>query len=124
MKHHEDTEQAIVFQWAAYIPCLKWMFAIPNGAFLAGDKKARAVQMARLKKQGLKKGVSDIFLPLARNEFHGLYIELKRRRVDGRSQVSKDQSDFGKAMINEGYDYRVCYGADEAIAVIREYANI
>lgn len=122
--HYEDNEQAAVFQWAAFIPVLKFMHAIPNGAFLAGDRVKRARQMARLKRQGLRKGVSDIFLPLARHGHHGLYIEMKRRKSDGNSQVSSDQKEFQQAMMIEGYWAEVCYGADEAIKVIKEYAEI
>lgn len=122
--HHEDAEQAAVFDWAAYHQELWWMHAIPNGAFLAGDSTARAIQMKRLKRQGLKTGVSDIFLPLPRGGYHGLYIEMKRRKDQGSSSVSDEQVQFQKAMIEAGYDCRICYGADEAIGAIKEYAGI
>jgi hypothetical protein len=124
MKHHEDTEQALVFEWASYNPKLRWMFAIANGSHLAGDSKQRAIQMARLKKQGLKPGVSDIFLPVQSNiesVYCGLFIEMKRRKVDGPSKVSLDQAVFVEAMENAGYKAVICYGADEAIAAIQEY---
>lgn len=128
MKHHEDTEQQVLFEWASYHPALKWMFAIPNGAHLAGDKKARAIQMARLKKQGLKPGVSDVFLPLpvtrVSGVYAGLFIEMKRRKADGPSSVSQDQANFHIAMIQAGYKCVVCYGADEAIEEIRKYAKL
>lgn len=127
MKHHEDKEQETVFEWASYFPKLKWMFSIPNGASLAGDKKARAIQMGRLKKQGLRTGVSDIFLPMQstiESVYCGLFIEMKRREVDGRSRVSEDQSAFQTAMTLAGYKCVICYGADEAIEEIRKYAGM
>ena len=125
MNNHEDAEQAVVFAWAANYRSLRHMFAIPNGAFLAGDKAARARQMNRLKKQGLLVGVSDIFLPRAvhsvSGHYNGLFIEMKRRKIDGPSKVSGDQMDFLSAMDIQGYKTAVCYGADEAIEVIKNY---
>lgn len=49
--------------------------AVPNGAVLAGDGKARAIQMNSLKRQGLKVGFPDLvaIMPLGRVAF----IEVK-----------------------------------------------
>lgn len=117
-KHFEDDEQQAVFDWAAYYTDLRWLHAIPNG----GNRKPR--EAARLKRQGVKRGVSDIFLPLARNGFHGLYIEMKRTKKQGRSTVSPEQKAFLEDMRLEGYAPAVCYGAEEAIDLIKEYAGI
>ena len=124
MKHHEDTEQALVFEWASYRPILRFMFSIPNGSYLAGDIKARSQQMTRLKKQGLKTGVSDIFLPIASKGYHGMFIEMKRRKVDGPSKVSPDQDVFLQEMHDQGYEVEVCYGAEEAIVAIQDYLGV
>lgn len=116
--HHEDAEQTIVFTWAAYYPVLRWLFSIPNG----GRRNPR--EAARLKAQGVKSGISDICLPLVTKEYPGLYIELKRRKVDGPSRVSPKQALFHKDMEEQGYKVAVCYGANEAIDIIKKYANI
>lgn len=116
--HHEDNEQKIVFQWADYYHVLRWMHSIPNG----GKRNPR--EAARLKAQGVKSGVSDIFLPMVSDGYPGLYIELKRRKQDGSSTVSKNQKKFHIDMKKQGYYCVVCYGASEAIDVIKEYANI
>lgn len=118
MKHHEDTEQKALFEWAAYIPRCKWMFSIPNG----GNRNPK--EAARLKAQGVKSGVSDILLPRAVEPYCGLFIELKRRKVDGRSVVSANQSQFGMDMMAAGYRFEVCYGADEAIKTIQDYLGV
>ena len=123
MKHHEDKEQEIVFAWASYHKELRWMHSIPNG----GKRDPR--EAARLKKQGQTNGVSDIFLPrptdssegLADTGYHGLYIEMKRRKVDGSSRVTKDQQDFIDYATDQGYRCVVCYGAEEAIDAIKAY---
>lgn len=122
MKHGEDKEQAVVFAWSLYFDELRWMFAVPNGAYLHGDAKSRGMQMNRLKKQGLKAGVADIFLPVAKDGRHGLYIEMKRS--DGKGRVSPEQKEFLSAMTVNGYACAVCHGADEAIREISEYMNL
>ncbi len=124
MKHLEEAEQELVFTWAAYDKRLRYMHSIPNGAHLAGNSSQRGRQMARLKRQGLTIGVSDIFLPLSRGGYHGLYIELKRRKQDGPSRISKDQQDFQNYVEAQGYCATVCYGAGHAIATIEDYLDL
>ncbi len=116
--HHEDYEQTLVFQWAAYYHVLRWLHSVPNG----GKRNAR--EAARLKAQGVKSGVSDMFLPMVMDGCPGLYIELKRRKQDGPSKVSPKQALFHRDMKKQGYKCVVCYGADEAISIIKEYAGI
>ena len=95
----EAEHQEKIFNWAKYVPELKWMFAVPN------------------KKQGVKAGVSDIFLPLPRGGYHGLFIELKV----GKNRPTMNQLDFLADMEKEGYQCAICYGSDEAIKKINEY---
>lgn len=122
MKHHEDAEQAAVFQWAAHLSILRWMFAVPNG----GNRNLK--EAVRLKSQGVKPGVSDIFLPRpisrAGGHYAGLFIEMKRRKKDGRSSVSEAQKGFQVAMTVAGYKCVTCYGADEAIDAIKKYCDL
>lgn len=118
VSHHEDDEQAALFKWAAYFPELRWLHAIPNG----GNRNAR--EAARLKAQGVKPGVYDVFLPLPAGDWHGLYIEIKRTKRQGRSNISDSQKCFGNAMQERGYKAIVCYGAAEAITAIRNYKSL
>ena len=112
----EDAEQRIIFQWAAMEtaarPELGLLYAIPNGG-------KRAIKTAvALKKQGVKRGVPDMCLPVARNGYHGLYIELKRQKG---GTVSETQKSWITALTEQGYKAVVCRGADEAIGTIKEY---
>lgn len=72
----ESEEQSALFQWARLMegrcPELRLMYHIPNGGL---RNKPVAV---RLTAQGVRRGVPDICLPVARHGFHSLYIELKR----------------------------------------------
>lgn len=113
MKHQEEKEQEALFQWAGYIPGLRWMHAIPNG----GRRDAR--EAARLKRQGVKAGVSDIFLPMPKGCYHGLYIEMKRS--SGPIGISQNQKEFIDAMNANGYRAEVCRGFHEAKELIQEY---
>jgi len=116
--HHEDDEQQALFDWALFQPKLDNMFAIPNG----GKRNKR--EAARLRRQGVKAGVYDIFLPYPTGKYPGLFIEMKRRKVDGSSSISPKQRLFGMDMEKQGYKCVICYGADQAIKVIKEYVEI
>lgn len=78
---HESVEQTNLFRWAAYeqgkYPELKLMYHIPNGG------SRNRLEAANLKKQGVKSGVPDICLPVARGAYHGLYIEMKSGTQQG-----------------------------------------
>lgn len=110
----ESEEQSALFQWAAYIPELKWMFAVPNG----GSRNQREAR--NLKRQGVKAGVSDIFLPLARGGYHGLFIEMKV----GKNKPSDKQVEFINYANGQGYAAFVCYGFREAQTAITKYLNL
>lgn len=83
MKHIEHQHQVALIEWAR-ITAIKpapdiepgskvadYLIAIPNG----GQRSAR--EGARLKAEGVKAGVSDLFLPIRRGGFAGLWLELK-----------------------------------------------
>lgn len=119
MQHYiptEDTEQAHIFEWAAWAsgkyPELDLMHHIPNGG-----KRSKS-EAARFKAQGVKAGVPDIFLPCARGGYHGLYIELKRTKG---GKISTAQKEWIDALRGQGYKVIVCYGFDEAREVIISY---
>ena len=91
-------------------------FAVPNGSVLKGNKLQRAMQMAKLKSEGLVPGVSDIVVLMPTVI---VFIEMKRTKG---SAISKDQVEFLKR-VNE-YPFavgRVCKGAKSAIDFIEEY---
>lgn len=114
----ESDEQISLFEWARVMqnqmPELRLLFHIPNGGY---RNKVTAARMAR---EGVKAGVPDLFLPVARDGAHGLFIEMKRRKG---GHVSDEQFVWGKALMFEGYRYSVCKGAEEAIGVITEYLS-
>lgn len=114
----ETAEQQTLFQWARMMcgkwPELKLLYHIPN------EGKRSQKTGARMKAEGLKKGVPDICLPVARGGNHGLYIELKR--VEN-SRVTQEQLEWIEALMAQGYVAAVCRGCDEAIRLITDYLN-
>lgn len=62
--------------------------------------------------------VPDMFLPVAREGCHGLYIELKRR--DG-GRVSPEQTAWMDALARQGYKTALCHGWDAAREEIQRY---
>jgi hypothetical protein len=111
----EHAEQVKVIQWCTAMrsrhPQLELIFAIPNGG------ARNAITGAMLKAEGVKAGMPDLFLPVARGGYHGMFIEMKR--VGGRLNTS--QCLRLADLLEQGYKAVVCVGANEAIAKITDY---
>jgi len=115
MKASEHQEQVALFRWAEYatsaFPELNLLYAIPNGGY-----RHKAVA-ARLKAEGVKAGVPDVCLPVARGGWHGLYIEMKTER----GRASKTQMQWLSALREEGYKVAICRGWETARGLIEDY---
>ena len=112
----EHAEQCALMDWAQMAygkhPELRWLYAIPNGGF-------RAMSIAvKLKAEGAKAGVCDLFLPVSRGGHHGLYIEMKRTKG---GVLSADQKDFIAFVQAQGYRADVCKGWVQAKDVLLDY---
>lgn len=116
----EAKEQENLFRWAAYqtavYPELQLLFHIGNEGNRGG--KYGMMDGARNKAQGVKAGVPDLFFPVPRGGFHGLFIEMKR--ADG-GRVSEDQRGWLEALRRQGYMAVVCKGFDAAKNVLIDY---
>ena len=114
----EHDEQAALFGWALLqadvYPPLRLLHAIPNGGH-----RHKAVA-AKMHAEGVKRGVPDICLPVARGDYHGLYIEMKF----GRSRPSDEQLGWLEALAGQGYKTAVCWSFEAAQRVILEYLNL
>lgn len=113
MSEHQD--QVALFVWAKLQenshPELKMLHAIPNGG------ARTAVTGSKLKAEGVKRGVPDLSLPVARGGHHGLYIELKIKR----NKLTIEQSWWLSALRQQGYRAEMCVGWDQARDLIKEY---
>jgi hypothetical protein len=115
----EAQEQEAVMTWArctvGRLPSLCWLFHVPNGGARDG---ATAAAMQR---QGVQRGVPDLCLPVPVGDYHGLWIELKRR--DHSNHASPEQVRWLEHLRASRYMAVVCYGADEAIATLEAYLD-
>jgi hypothetical protein len=87
------------------------LFAVPNG----GERNT--IVGARMKAEGVKRGVPDYVLPVARGGFHGLAIELKAKG----GRVSPEQRQWLDALRAQGWAAYVAWGADQAWDIVRKY---
>jgi len=112
----EAEEQATLFSWAAMrkamYPELAYLFHIPN------EGKRSYYTGAKMRAEGLKAGVPDLFLPAARGNKHGLFIELKR--VGGKKPTAKQQA-WLAALEAQGYATYTAYGWQQAAQIIIFY---
>jgi hypothetical protein len=115
IQHSESAEQTYLFQWAKLMenryPELMYLYHIPN------EGKRSSSYGAKLKREGLKSGVPDVCLPVPKDNYHGLYIEMKV----GRNKPTENQQGWLDALTALGYYTAVCYGCEEAIELIKKY---
>lgn len=65
----------------------------------AGQRRCTVPEGRKLKRMGVKRGVSDIFICCPRGFFNGLWLELKA----GDGKPTKEQTDFIHLMNSQGY---------------------
>ena len=125
----EHDEQVALFFWAELnknkVPELELLLAIPNGAYYGGHWSVAN----RMKEEGVKKDVPDIFLPVPMTYLNegqvvgmkaGLWIEMKA----GKNKTSPDQDWWIGKLRDMGYRVEVCYSAEDAIKIIKEYLDL
>ncbi len=105
----EIEEQCVVVEYCEYMKIP--VYHVPN------EGKRSYGTAALLRRAGLRRGVPDLCIPLARGGKHGLYIELKV----GGNKPTLEQKEWLRLLVSEGYAVAVCYGADSAIKTIEEY---
>lgn len=121
---HEKHDQTNLFSWAeaqsGRWPELQEMYAIPNaGGFTGGFKKNRGRVMAMLK-QGVKPGVPDVHLPVARGGFNSLYVEMKR---EGEERPTPEQLDWHRRLRARGNCVVVAVGFVAACDALVTYLD-
>lgn len=112
----ESEEQQALFRCCAVemsrYPDLDMLVHTPN------EGKRSISQGAKLKREGLRKGFPDISLCVPKGQYHGLYIELKRRRG---YNITSEQKDWIIKLNRQGYAAAFCFGWEEAWEFIHAY---
>jgi len=115
MKISEDRiQQHLMNAFAALsyqVKELQWFFHVPNG----GNRNLR--EAVKFKSMGVKPGVPDLILPVARRGYHGLALELKA----GKNKATELQLEWHEFMRSEGWYVAICYSWEEALYVALLY---
>ncbi len=114
----EDAEQRTLISWCRWMEGQHSDFGmilhIPNGEYRTPTTGKR------LKAQGVRAGVPDLFLAVTTKDFGGLWIELKSQN----GRVRPEQHEWIKKLQLHGYSAHVCYGWQHAAKVICDYLSL
>ena len=89
---------------------------------IANERKCSWKQGQLLKRMGVRKGVSDFFIPIPAGQYHGLWIELKRANA-AYSTVTNAQIDWVNKMTDQGYWAQVAFGWEQARKLVILYLD-
>lgn len=117
MKSLEHSEQVNLIQWWA-LQCKRFgiheqlLFAIPNGG------QRNIITAKRMKDEGVRAGIPDLFLAVPRGRFHGLFVEMKKPQG---GVVSDAQKACMEMLSSNDYCVAVCRGFIDAQEAIKGY---
>ena len=120
MKSLEHSEQVSLMQWWA-LQCRRFgiyeqlLFAIPNGG------QRNIITAKRMKDEGVRSGIPDLFLAVPRGNFHGLFIEMKKPQG---GVVSDNQKACMEMLSKNDYCVTVCRGFVDAQEAIKGYLSL
>jgi len=118
----ERDEQRWLVNWLNYHPVLKDFFCKNNN-----EGKRTPRQGYDLKLQGLRTGVSDLFIyhPSSTGKFPGLWLEIKRNKTYSKSERSTPtwiaQEKFIETVKSVGFAGEFCYGFADGVKIIEAY---
>lgn len=96
-------------------PVCDLIYHVPNGGH-------RSFKTSKdLKKQGVKKGVSDLVLPIARGGYFGLYLEIKAEKS---WSISESQQEWLSMVEEQGYAAALAVGEEEIKDVLIRYMSM
>lgn len=87
---------------------------------IKNETKEGPAQVAVDKTMGVKKGVPDLHLPVARGGYHSLYIEMKNET----GHTTKAQNWWLERLSLEGNYTIVCHGWKAAVAALTWYLEL
>ena len=120
MAIREDQHQMTLIRWKqqpsimAQWPELALLYHVPN------ERICDPRYGKKLRLMGVRRGVPDLCLPVARGRYHGLYIEMKSEDGD----TTSDQEWWGEKLQAQGYAWKVCHGYEPAIEVLKWYMSL
>lgn len=119
----EHDEQVALIEWAQsqtnIYPELQLLYAVPNQG---GAGRAAIIRGQKMKREGMRKGVPDLCLPISRGNFLTLYIEMKD--VGSKGRLSPEQNNWISLLSEAGHNVQVCHGFEEAMNTLINYLGL
>lgn len=113
----EHSIQAQLCEWLDF--CRVLYMSIANGAHLAGDKRRKAIQMSKLKAEGLQVGIPDMLIitPPPTDPSSRVWVEAKTQS----GSLSREQREWHRILRINGDHVIVPRGFHEGRAALLEY---
>lgn len=113
MRSAEDQLQISCVTWFDYqYHAISWaLFHVPNGG------TRNAIEAAKFKAMGVRAGVPDLLLLIARGGYHYLAMELKC----GKNRQTENQRKYQEHVETHGGKYVVIRSIDEFIECVKGY---
>lgn len=112
----EYDECKTFYEWTQWHPLLKG-----NVIKIVNEGRRSLHEGKKLKAIGLMKGVPDYCIAVSNNNWHSLWIEMKR--VGDNKKHSKEQVEWIDRLLKLGHYATFIAGCDEAIQVTTDYLN-
>lgn len=113
MKREEHIIQCSFMEIVSYTTLKDYIFAIPNGGL------RNVIVASQMKREGVKKGVSDVFVSLPSAHYHGFYVEFK----SSKGALTDEQAEFCQRMTHVGFLCQVFSDAREAYETVKQYSK-
>ena len=114
-RHTESNEQIVAMDWLR----MQHPNVAEHTLHIGNERKATYYMGYIMKRMGVLKGASDIFMAWPTKSYHGLFIEVKSKK----GKPTPHQLAFLERMNAVGYLGKVCYGADEVISTMMDYLH-
>lgn len=114
-RHTECNEQIAAMDWLR----AQHPFIALHTLHIGNERKASYFVGYIMKKMGVLKGASDLFMAWPNAGYHGLFIEVKSKI----GRASPEQKAFIQRMRDVGYRAEICHGADQVINTMKDYIN-
>jgi len=118
----EHDDQVLLFNLLRSLerdyPVLEYVFAVPNGGY-------RPVSTGKkMKMEGARAGVPDIWVPVPMRSKNGMVIEMKRGYKRGKNKPSDDQVKWMNMMADMNWLAFVAYHRETARKLIMSYLDL
>lgn len=117
----EDDICMAIVEWSEYVIAMRDVLV-----HIANERNTSVQHHMKLKKMGVRKGVSDFFLPVPCGSYCGLWVEvkksLKKDTPENREKKLKpEQKDWLNKMNDRGFIGVATFGYDETKKMFEQY---